>query len=87
MPKKIKEPSTTLNMAVPSELIAKLECVREITGLGSYPDAARYLMARGAEAMAAQIKAVEAVKDMADRFTPQELLPLIEQAEEAQNKL
>lgn len=68
-------------MAMPAELIEKLECVREITGLGSNPDAARYLMARGAEAMSAQIKGVEQVKLMADRFTPQEMLPLIEQME------
>jgi len=75
-----------LNLSIPKQMRDKLRCVREITGLGSDPEAARYLMSRGVESMSGQIKAVEAVHKLEETFTPTEMLPLYEAAQEAANR-
>ena len=76
-----REKTPRIHVTLGGGLAGKLEGVMELTGLPSMTDAARYAMVRGIEQLAGQLKAVEMVKRMEDKFTPDELLPIFEEAQ------
>lgn len=70
-----------VNFRVRGEFLERLREVRELCALTSESEAARYLVNRGFEAMNAQLQVLRLYRRLEREFSPQELLPLIEQIE------
>lgn len=60
----------------------KLEIVRSLTGLATKQDAARYVLAKGIESMNTPIQAQAMLKQLSDKYSPEEMLPLFEKLDQ-----
>lgn len=85
MPKKGTD-TFRVHVTLPNAMNEKIEYVKEITGYVDKPELARYLIGRGLEAMNAQIMSARFMKRMEDQYSPQEMLPILEEIERNQPK-
>lgn len=66
--------------------LAKLQEVRDLLSLNDEATTIRYLVARGMEAMNAQLLAARMAKRLEAQYSPQEVLPLFSAIEQANQK-
>jgi len=70
--------SLRVHVTLPSIMVAKIDVVKDMTGLVENTEVVRYLVARGLEAMNAQISSQRLMSRMEHQYSPQEMLPLME---------
>jgi hypothetical protein len=55
--------------------------LKDVLGLNTEADVARYLIGRGLEASSTQLASLRMLHRMEERFTPEEMLPLFKELE------
>ena len=73
-----------LNVTLGNDLMDRVVEVREVTGLSTDTDAARYLIARGIESMSPQLNNLRLMKRLEAQYSPQEMLHFAQQLEGTQ---